>query len=227
VGLSSANVWNVMFNPLYPDFTLHRVLGGIVMTTMIFSAIYAIKYIKNPDKTEKSIYIKGVRYGLYIGLPALVLQTAIGITYAIELTQYAPYISSAVFGGLYNSSVTTYYQFTPLFILFILIIALIWFGSLYNLRALKKLKFSNLISYMLLIAAMIGVPLGEYLNDASRFPYFVITGNTGISASSFINSWMYIPASFAYAAVIISAFLMTLFCILLYWVFIKVLKAKI
>ncbi len=227
VGLNSANVWNVMFNPLYPDFTLHRILGGIIITTMIFSALYAIKYVKSTNEKEKSIYIKGVKYGLYIGVPALILETVIGIIYAIELTQYAPYISSAVFGGLYNSTVPTYYQFTPLFIVFMIVIAIIWIGSLYNLRALKRLKFHNLISYMLLVAAIIGLPLGEYLNDASRFPYFVITGNSGIPASTFINTWMSIPDSFAYAAIIISGFLMIMFCILLYWVFIKALKAKI
>lgn len=226
-GLTASNTWAALLNPVYPDFTVHRIFGGLVMASMAFTAIYAIKYARSKDPNEKRVYLKAVWHGSLIGIPALSIETISGIVYALTLMKYSPYISSAVFGQLIGSSVQTYFHFSWLFVVFMIVVLIIWIGSMSSYLAVKKERFHPAVSYALLVSALIGIPIGEYLNDASRYPYLVVTGGNGIAASEFINKWMSIPAGFAIAAIVIAAFLTILFSALLYWVFIKAFRAKL
>jgi hypothetical protein len=89
------------------------------------------------------------------------------------------------------------------------------------------MRFSKTASYMMLFAAMAGVPLMEFVHDAARFPYFVIDGPSGVPASTFVNSWMVIPSEFAMAAILAAGTLMTIFVYILYSLFLKAFGAKL
>lgn len=221
VGLTSTNVFAALFNPLYPDFTLHRIFGGLVMAVMSFTGIYGIKYVRAKSEDDKRIYMKGMKYGIYMGIPILIVQTVSGIIYALTLMKYSPYVAASVFGPIINNGSTPYFHLLPLMAVFILFIALIWVTSLFIFRSSKRNSTNAAISFGLLISALAGIPIGEYLNDAARYPYIVITGNAGVPAADFINKWMNIPPGFAIAALLVAAFLTVLFSLLLYWVFVR------
>jgi len=227
--VSSASAWVGFLNPLYPVFTIHRVFAGIVMAALAFSAFYTLKLAKKSGKADEdsSVYLKGARYGLHIGLTALVVQTVTGMVFGIQLMQYSPYLASAVFGNMFAGYVPTYYDFAPLFGVFLAIVAILWMSGLYNLNQFRKMRFSKTASYMMFFAAMAGVPLMEFVHDAARFPYFVIVGSSGIPASTFVNSWMVIPSEFAMAAILVAGTLMTVFVYLLYSLFLKPFGAKL
>jgi hypothetical protein len=227
--VASTSAWAGLLNPLYPIFTIHRVFGGIVMAALAFSAFYTLKLAKKSGKAEEdsSAYLKGVRYGLYVGLTALVVQTVTGMVFGIQLMQYSPYLASAVFGNVFAGYVPTYYDFAPLFAVFVAIVAILWISGLYNLNQFRKMRFSKTASYVTLFAAMAGVPLIEFVHDAARFPYFVIDGSSGVPASTFVNSWMVIPSEFAMAAILVAGTLMTIFLYLLYSLFLKAFGAKL
>lgn len=227
VGLTSSNTWAVLLNPIYPDFTIHRIFGGIVMASMAFTGIYAVKYARSKDISEKSLYLKAIWHGSLIGIPALAIQTISGIVYGLTLIKYSPYVAATVFGEFIGSNVQTYFNFSPLFVIFMIVVLIIWIGAVYVYLSVKKEKFNRIISLSLVFSALVGIPIGEYLNDASRYPYLVITGGSGVSAGDFINKWMAIPPGFAVAALVIAGFLTVMFSALLYWVFVKALRAKL
>ena len=227
--LASASAWAGFLNPLYPIFTIHRVFAGIVMAALAFSAFYSLKLAKKSGRVDGdgSVYLKGAKYGLYIGLAALAVQTVTGIVFGLQLVQYSPYLASAVFGNMFAGYVPTYYDFAPLFVAFLAIVAILWISGLYNLNQLRKMRFSRTASYVMLSAAMMGVPLMEFVHDAARFPYFVINGSSGVPASTYVNSWMVIPSEFAVAAVLVAGTLMLVFVYLLYSLFLKAFSAKL
>lgn len=220
VGISSSNVFAAMFNPLYPDFTLHRIFGGLVMAVMAFTGIYGIKYLRSTSEEDRRIYRKGIKYGIYMGIPILAVQTASGIIYGLTLMKYSPYVAASVFGPIISNGSNPYFHLLPLMAIFLVVIAVIWITSLYTYRAMKRNKANFAASFGLLLSALSGIPIGEYLNDASRYPYMVITGNSGVPAMDFINKWMNIPPGFAVAALAVAGFLTLMFSLLLYWVFI-------
>jgi hypothetical protein len=225
----SASVWAGFLNPLYSVFTINRVFAGIVTTALTFSALYALKFAKKSGKTDEdgSVCLKGVRYGLYIGLIVLALLTVTGIVFGIQLTQYSPYLASAMFGNVFAGYVPTYYDFVPLSVVFLAIVAILWISGLYNLNQLRKMRLSKTASYVMLFASMAGVPLMEFVHDAARFPYFVMDGASGIPASAFVNSWLVIPSEFAMAAILVAGTLMIVFVYLLYSLFLKAFGAKL
>lgn len=217
VGLKRAlagNGWAVFQNPLYPDFTIHRISAAISMAAMAFSAVYAIKAHGDHDRIQE----RASEVGLYIGLPALLVASITGVIYAFLLDKYSPYVASAVLGPLSFSSVVTYFRLYPAFVGFMVIISGIWVSAMFNglHKAFDRPK--EISSFILLIFSLVGVPYGEVLNDLPRYPYMVIQGVSGIPATNFINHWMYISPVFAYAAMIVGTALMVVFSYMIYTV---------
>jgi cytochrome d ubiquinol oxidase subunit I len=226
--VTSSSPWAGFLSPLYPVLTVHRVSAGILMAALAFSAVYTLELAgKSGMAKEASFHLKAARYGVYLGLGALTLQTSTGVLLGIQLMQYSPYLASAIFGNVFEGYVPTYYDFAPLFDAFLVIVVILWVTAVYNLNLLRTMRFSRVVSYVMLFAAVAGVPLMEFVHDAARFPYFVIDGASGIPASTFVNAWMVIPADFATAAILVSGALMAVFGCLLYVLFSKALGAKL
>ncbi|MGC8632378.1 MAG: cytochrome ubiquinol oxidase subunit I [Thermoprotei archaeon] len=224
VGMAGAlhgNGWAVFANPLYPDFTFHRITAAISMVALAISAIYSLK-----ASTGEEHYLKASKFGLYVGLPALLLASISGAAYALELDKYSPYVASSVLGPLSATSLSTYFHLYPAFVGFMGIVTLIWAASIFNVlhQAFDWAKKAS--SWVLLVSALVGVPYGEVLNDLPRYPYMVITGTGGLPASLFINHWMDIPQVFAVAAFAVGAVLMAAFSYMIYLVFVSKLPGK-
>jgi cytochrome d ubiquinol oxidase subunit I len=218
VGMNRAlagNALAVFQNPIYPDFTLHRISAAISMAAMVFAGVYAIKAYKSGSESHR----EASRFGLYLGMPALFVATATGVVYAFLLDKYSPYMASAVLGPLSITSVNTYVKAYPGFVAFMGIVTLIWATAIFNaLHA--KYDFAKAISSGLMVTcSLIGVPLGEILNDYPRYPYMIVKGTSGLGVQLFINKWMYIPPYFAYTAMIIGTVLMGIFSYMIYLVF--------
>ena len=76
-------------------------------------------------------------------------------------------------------------------------------------------------SLVLSILSLFAIPLGEFLNDYSRYPYFIITGDTGIKAENFLNGIMQISDIWVYSSIIISLALLSVYLWLVNRVIIK------
>ncbi|MDP7975020.1 MAG: cytochrome ubiquinol oxidase subunit I, partial [TACK group archaeon] len=129
VGMAGAlhgNGWAVFANPLYPDFTFHRITAAISMVALAISAIYSLK-----ASTGEEHYLKASKFGLYVGLPALLLASISGAAYALELDKYSPYVASSVLGPLSATSLSTYFHLYPAFVGFMGIVTLIWAASIF------------------------------------------------------------------------------------------------
>jgi hypothetical protein len=71
----------------------------------------------------------------------------------------------------------------------------------------------------LVISAFLAVPIVEAANDASRAPYMVITGNTGLHANIFANSMIPLPWSVAQLAVTVAIVVMAAFLSGIYFIY--------
>jgi len=211
----AGNGWAVFGNPLYPDFTVHRISAAISMAAMVFASVYAIKAYRKREKR----YERASEFGLYVGLPALLVASITGAIYAFLLAKYSPYIASAVLGPLSFSSLATFFDLYPEFVGFMAVVIGIWAFAIFNALHRRFDKAKEVSSVALLILSLIGVPYGEVLNDLPRYPYMVVQGTGGVEAAQLINHWMFIPTSFAYAALIVGAVLMAIFSYMLYLVF--------
>ncbi|MGC8635603.1 MAG: cytochrome ubiquinol oxidase subunit I [Thermoprotei archaeon] len=218
VGMNRAlagNALAVFQNPIYPDFTLHRISAAISMAAMVFAGVYAIKAYKSGSESHR----EASRFGLYLGMPALFMATATGVIYAFLLNKYSPYMASAVLGPLSTVSVSTYVRAYPGFVAFMGVVTLIWATAVFNALHAKYDFAKAISSGLMVVSSLLGVPLGEILNDYPRYPYMIVKGTSGLEAQLFINKWMYIPPSFAYAAMIVGTILMCVFTYMIYLVF--------
>ncbi len=219
VGLKRAlhgNLYSVFLNPLYPDFTLHRIFGGITMVSLLLAGIYLYNYYKN----ESSIYKKGSEIFLYASFISLLIESMLGFIYAWELNVHSQYLAQVLFGP-FGPGIQVQMNMFPLFASFMILVSLLWLFLYLNGYYFYKNKRSKLVSLALSFFALITLPIGEFLNDYSRYPYMIIEGNTGIRASDFINNIMEINIYWVLAAVLISAILLIIYIWLLYAVIIR------
>ncbi|PMP74864.1 MAG: hypothetical protein C0180_03065 [Aciduliprofundum sp.] len=218
VGFSQAmngDLLAVFGNPLYPEFTLHRIFGAITMVSVFLFGIYGYLYHKGERERYGSImYILS-----YIALPSLAFESFLGFLYAMELNKFSPYIASRLFGPFSpSSSVSDLY---PVFVFFILLISLIWMLLMYLILLNCKGKGSAPFFISLSILSLLAIPVGEFINDFSRYPYFIVTGEGGINLSDFYNKIMYISDAWLIAAISVSLLVLAAYLWLVYQVNIK------
>ncbi|MFP3255015.1 MAG: cytochrome ubiquinol oxidase subunit I [Thermoplasmata archaeon] len=209
------NLFAVFLNPLYPTFTLHRIFGAITMVSSLLLGIYGYLYYKtNQERYGSMMYILS-----YIALPSIFIESFLGFIYAFELTKYSPYIASVLFGPFsLNPAENNLY---PLFLIFISIILIMWILLISLIFIHFRGKKSHLISISLAIISLIGIPFGEFINDYSRYPYFIITGDKGIYLSQFINNIINITDFWVISSFIVSIAVLSAYLWLLYQVIIK------
>lgn len=214
-GLNEAlggNLYAVFSNPIYPVILLKSWFGGLTMSALMAAGIYALKLYKNieAENSMKASFIM-----LKMGLLLLLIQTLIGVTYFYTLSKYSPYIYASITG---DTSIA-HYNFLPLFLIHVLLVVLMWFATLMLFKQVRNNKSSQVFSLMLILATFFALPIGEAINDASRAPYMVINGTSGLSANIFANSMFPISWSIAYLAVIIAIVVMAIFAGTLYIIY--------
>ncbi|MEM1724251.1 MAG: cytochrome ubiquinol oxidase subunit I [Thermoplasmata archaeon] len=211
----NGSLYYVFGNPLYPDFTLHRIFGSLTMVSLMMVGIYSYLYWKKGDEKYRQL----ISLFLYISIPTMLIESFLGFIYAWELNQYSPYIASVLFGPFSSSGSEN--SLFYLFVIFIIIISLLWILLLISMLYYCKGKKLGYTSLALSILSLFAIPLGEFLNDYSRYPYFIITGDTGIKAENFLNGIMQISDIWVYSSIIISLALLSVYLWLVNRVIIK------
>lgn len=176
--------------------------------------------IDGTDTEEITREFKFVNYLLTFGLIFLLIQSATGVVYFFTLEKYSPYIYASITG---NTSIAAY-NFSPLFVAFLLFVILIWLGAIalfYNTRRSRKIASQRWASFILMLSTAVALPLGEALNDSSRAPYMIVSGTTGIGANSLTNSILPITWPVAVMAVLVGILTVTILLATLYLVFVR------
>jgi len=170
----------VFFNPLYPWLLLHTWFGALSIGGFIVASFFAIKGNVN----SKFAWI-----GLWHGVLFLCVQGLLGPTYLVNLTGKAPLLYSNIL-GLTGST----FDILPLFTLKL---SLVTFLVVISIKVWKSINRGNgsVPRYTLALgpAAIMIAMIGEFMNDAGRYPYLVILGNSGLSPVEFMNVYVQVP----------------------------------
>jgi cytochrome d ubiquinol oxidase subunit I len=222
-GLNAADngdLYAVFANPIYWVFTPHRIFGAFTLTGLSVAGIYGYKYARGSDTDSESLF-KGIKYSLYFGLIALAVQVVLGADYVFTLQTHSLYIFETVFGGLFGSGVDTFYHFLPLFIVFIGLVIVMGVSAGSLLYSIRKGHTSRYASLGVAFSALSALPLIEFVNDASRAPYMIVQGDTGIHANTLINPFMKIGWNIGALSITVALLLTILFSIFLYIGFVR------
>ena len=121
---------------------------------------------------------QGAAGALRVGLYLLVAQLLFGPLYWLILRAHSSYVYQNVTFGLTS----------PLFYLKLATIAVLLYTSVKALRALRtgRIIYTKHLGFTALFVAI----LGEFINDASRYPYMVVTGKEGLPISMFFNYYL-------------------------------------
>ena len=161
---------------------------------------------------------KFVKYLLKIGIAFLFVQTIVGVAYFLVLEKYVPYVYAAITG---NTSIAAY-NFAWLFAPFLALVALIWASATHLYLRSNRLSTqvqSEWASFLLMLSTAAALPLGETINDASRAPYMILTGLTGIPANDFANTAIQVTWPIAGAAILVGSVTIVFLLRTLYFVF--------
>jgi cytochrome d ubiquinol oxidase subunit I len=222
-GLSEAeagDLYAVFSNPVYWAFTPHRFFGALTLIGLTVAGVYGYKYARGSDP-ERGALFKGFRYSLYFGLVALAVEAVLGVEFALTLQTYSPYLFETVLGGLFGAGIETYYRFLPLFAVFIGLVAVMGVGGVALLRSSRRGGVSMYTSLGVALSALVALPLIEFIHDASRGPYMIIQGDTGIHANSLVNPFIRIGWELGFLTIGVAAFLALLFAAFLYVGFVR------
>jgi cytochrome d ubiquinol oxidase subunit I len=132
--------------------------------------------------------VRGVSIGVSFGLIFLVAQLLAGPLYWLSLRYYSPYVYQNVTLG----------SFMPLFAVKTILVVILLIVSAYTWILTSKFNTIPRLTWSLGPIATAIVFIGEILNDSSRYPYMVVTGDTGISPVAFSNFYMEIPLPVIY-----------------------------
>ena len=178
----------VFFNPLYPWLLLHTWMGALSIGGFIVASFFTIKGNVNP---------KFVWIGLWHGVLFLCVQGLLGPTYLLNLSSKAPLLYSNILG---LAGLT--FDILPLFAVKLFLVA---FLVVTSVRVWKSVGRGNGIvpRYALALgpAAIMVAMIGEFMNDAGRYPYLVLLGKSGIAPAEFMNVYVQIPWSTVLAVV--------------------------
>jgi cytochrome d ubiquinol oxidase subunit I len=170
----------VFFNPLYPWLLLHTWFGALSIGGFIVASFFAIKGNVN----SKFSWI-----GLWHGILFLCAQGLLGPTYLVNLSSRAPLLYSNIL-GLAGST----FDIRPLFTLKLVLVAFLVLCSIMVWKSINRGN-GSVPRYTLALgpAAIMVAMIGEFMNDAGRYPYLVLLGNSGLSPAIFMNVYVPIP----------------------------------
>ena len=216
VGLSEAlkgNLYAIFGNPIYPIWVVWSWFGSLAMSALVAGGMYAWRAHGSGDETGMAL--KETMYFLKLGIPFLAITATLGTYFFYSLQPASPYIFAAITG---NTGVAQY-NFLTISLLYPAL-TIIAFGAASVLFVLaKKGKLTKLPSLVLTASAFLMVPIAEAVNDASRAPYMVITGDKGLPANAFANTMIPISWSIAELAVTIAIVVMSTFLLGIYFIY--------
>jgi cytochrome d ubiquinol oxidase subunit I len=179
-GAADAARTSVFFNPLYPWLLLHTWFGALSIGGFIVASFFAIRGNTNS---------KFAWTGLWHGAIFLCVQALLGPTYLLNLSSRATLLYANIL-GLRGST----FDILPLFALKI---SLVVFLVACSIKVWKSIKRGNGVvprfALALGPAAIMVAVIGEFMNDAGRYPYLVILGNSGLSPAEFMNVYVQVP----------------------------------
>jgi cytochrome d ubiquinol oxidase subunit I len=214
VGLNEGlkgDLYAVFGNPIYPVWVVWSWFGALAMSALVAAGIYAWRSKGSATGNE----LKETTYFLKLGIPFLVIAAILSAYFFISLQAASPYMYAAITGN----TVVAQYNFLPLFLAYPVLV-IIAGGSAFALFASsRKGKPSRFLSLVLVIAAFLTVPIVETVNAASRAPYMVITGETGLPANAFANTMIPLSWSVAEIAVIVATVAMAAFLLGIYFIY--------
>ena len=124
-------------------------------------------------------------------------QVVFGPLYLLNLSFRAPLLFENVLGQVGDS-----FDVLPIFAVKIASVALIGIVAFETWRKIQRgngviPRYAILLGPIAVVIAM----MGEFLNDAGRFPYLALTGSTGLPPSLFMNLYLQIPMYLVFAVV--------------------------
>lgn len=214
VGLNEAlkgNLYAIFGNPIYPILVVWSWFGACAMSALIAAGVYAWRSTGTGDCDG----LKETAYFLKLGLSSLAITAGLAAYFFFTLQTASPYLYAAITGD----SAVAQYDFLSLFLAYPVLL-LISGGSAFALLVLtRKRRLARIPSLVLMIAAFLTVPVVEALNDASRAPYMVVTGDTGLPANVFANTMIPISWPIAELAVIVATVVMATFLAGIYFIY--------
>jgi len=183
------------------DLYVHTFIASISVGGFVLVSIFAL---------EKDVW--AARKALPFGLIFLVMQPVVGFFYLSALYAHAGYIFKEVAIG----------SFSPIFFVKLGLASLLFIAGIFLYYKLNQNEIPG-YSKMLGIIAIITAMLGEFINDGSRYPYMVVTGDTGLKVSDFFN-YMIPISSISPAIWVILAFILisvAVFSLAAYYALIK------
>jgi cytochrome d ubiquinol oxidase subunit I len=187
-GLRSLARIATFFNPVYLPMFLHTWFGALSIGGFIVASFFAMKRNVNP---------KFAWTGLWHGVLFLGVQGFAGLLYFLTISTYAPIIYNNILG---LSSAT--FDIAPIFAAKIITLGLLVFVSAKCWNRLQRGK-GDVPRYVLTLGpmALLAAIFGEFMNDGGRFPYLVLTGNSGLLPAEFVNQYVAVPSLAVYAVV--------------------------
>ena len=179
-GMVDAARTAVFFNPLYPWLLLHTWFGALSIGGFIVASFFAIKGNLN----SKFAWI-----GLWHGVLFLSVQGLLGPIYLVNLSSKAPLLYSNIL-DLTGST----FDVLPLFTMKLILVTFLVVISIKVWKGINRGK-GSVRRYTLALgpAAIMVAMIGEFMNDAGRYPYLVILGNSGLSPAEFMNVYVQVP----------------------------------
>jgi cytochrome d ubiquinol oxidase subunit I len=179
-GMTDAARTAVFFNPLYPWLLLHTWFGALSIGGFIVASFFAIKGNASP---------KYAWIGLWHGVLFLCAQGVLGPSYLLNLSSKAPLLYSNIL-GLAGST----FDVAALFALKLSLIAFLIVTSIKVWRSINRGN-GSVPRYTLALGpvAIMVATIGEFMNDAGRYPYLVLLGNSGLTPSTFMNVYVQVP----------------------------------
>jgi cytochrome d ubiquinol oxidase subunit I len=208
----AGDLYAVFANPIYPVIVLKSWFGALTMSTLLAAGIYAWNSRKSGEREGN---LKASHYLLALGIPFLLVQSILGITYLFTLQNQSPYIFAAITA---NAGVAQY-DFLPLFLAHPTLVLVMWVSAVAIFVQQRGARPSRLFAILLILSTALALPIGEVVNDASRAPYMIVNGTSGSLASVFVNSMIPVSWSIADLAVAVAVVVMSVFFVILYVIF--------
>jgi cytochrome d ubiquinol oxidase subunit I len=194
----------VFFNPVYLPLIMHTWFGAMSIGGFTVASFFTIK---------GNVNVKFAWTGLWHGVVFLILQGFVGPWYLVTLSERAPILFSNLVGAVGST-----FNILPVFaakIVMVIGLALVsvkvWFAA--------KRRIGKMPRYALVLGPMAAAVaiIGEFMNDAGRYPFMVLKGQTGIGVAQFMNVYLEIPVSTVYGIVATLLVFVVLFMMTAYY----------
>ena len=167
----------IFSNPTTLPLYIKSIVAAFTVTFFAVMGGYAYKYVLAESEEEKQLALRVVRMMAKPAAVGAVLMIFLGLWYALSL-QAIPYKFNNVFASLgwKTGDGVAYYNVAWLFVLKMLFFAVQFIALAVAVPKALQGRLEPGAAKLLLaagIAAVLTVPLGEYLNAFSQYPFFI------------------------------------------------------